>query len=169
MPNWCRGTLIIKGTKDNVKSFLLENLKANDLDFYEDNWKLTIRSNQGFYIDGTKKNFVNDNIEFYFATEETNKECSMNGFMAAWSIDPEPYVQISRKYDIDIDIGGTEIYGGFAQEIKIQKGEIIIDKVEKINLDFRAEDEEFMDEDFSFVEAVPSVNDGQDKCDDLPF
>lgn len=170
MPNWCRGTLIVRGTKENIKKFLLGNLSADDLEIQEDDKKITICSQEPIFIEETSCDFIADDIVFNFEPKETINQCTMNQFMAANYIKPEPYIQMSRKYDIDIDIGGIEVYGGFAQDIKIQKGEIIIDKVEEINLDFRAEDEEFIDEDSSVVDIVySSVKDDQDKYEDLPF
>lgn len=170
MPNWCRGNLVVRGTKDNVKRFLLENLKEDDLEILEDDKKLTIRSKELIFIDGTTRNFIADDIEFNFASEENIKECTMNEFMAAWSIAPEPYTQMSREYEVDIEVCGAEMFRGFTQEIKIQKGEIIIDKVEEINLNFRGGDGEApnsSNEDLSSEDWKPYslIED----LDDLPF
>jgi len=147
MPNWCRGNLVVRGTKDKVKRFLLENLIANDREIHEDDMKMTICSNHGFYVEGTKRNFVDADIEFHFATEEVIQQCILNNFSAAWSIDPEPYIQVSKKYNIDIKVGGIEAYGGFVQEMEIQNGEIVSERVKRINRDFgEVEDDEVSEE-----------------------
>ncbi|MDM5250083.1 hypothetical protein [Lysinibacillus sp. G4S2] len=56
--------------------------------------------------------------------------------------------------------------GGFTQEIEIRKGEIVKYRVEEINLDFRAEDE-----DFSCAEINPSlfINAHDEEEDDFPY
>lgn len=173
MPNWCRGSLTVRGTKGNVKRFLIKSLNTEDdiAEIYEDDEKLIIRSNHKFYIKGTNRNLIEDDIEFNFGDDRIIKQCSLECFMAAWVIDPEPYVQLAKEYEIDINIGVVEIYMGFTQEIKIQNGEIIIDKMEKINLDFRDGDEE---EDPSSYNKVLSLDYGKpsvfiDADDDLPF
>jgi hypothetical protein len=173
MPNWCRGTLEVRGMKDNIKKFLIENLNQDNKVVCEDDLKLTIHTKERFYIEGTKGNFVDDDIEFYFATEETFKQCKLNNFMVAWSIDPEPYTHMSKKYDIDIDLFGADYMGGFSQEIEIHKGEIIKYKVDELSFDFRMEDEESMDKnidekiDENIVSNPPSWL--IDFDDDIPF
>lgn len=150
MTNWVRGALKIRGTKDNIKNFLLENLKGENIEIYEDDNKLTIRSNHGFHIDGIDRGYINGDIEFYIATEEMIKECEIDCFNSANYIDPEPYATMSRKYDIDIVVGGIEVYGGFAQHIEIQKGKIVMDLVEEVNRDFRViDEEEYIEKDIS--------------------
>lgn len=162
MANWCRGGLVVRGKKDNIKRFLLENLSANDIKIYENNNGLIIRSNERIFIKGTSCDFIGDDIEFNFASEE----CTMNEFMATNYIKSEQYIQISKQYNIDINVGGVDIYGGFVQEIEIQKGEVIKESVEDIDLSFRAGDED----DNNFFEVIPSqVNGVPLPEDDLPF
>lgn len=173
MSNWVRGQLIVKGTYDNVKRFLVGTLKGGDLEIIEEAKKLQICSKEEIYIEGTNRNFILDSIELKFDTEELINEYTLKEFMAAWSIKPEPYVQMSKAYQVDIYVYGVEIYGGFTQVIEIQKGEIIIDKMEKINMDFR--DEEFIDEGTISCTEDLNFNDGIsntfiDELDDiLPF
>lgn len=179
MSNWLRGNLVVRGTKGSIIRFLTENLSAEDMEIHEDDLKMTIRSNHGFYVEGTKRNFVHADVEFHFATEEVIQQCILNNFSAAWSIDAEPYTHMSKEYDIDIKVGGVEIYGGFVQEVEIQKGEIINERVEEINRDFR----EVIDEEVSEEYSTPqdeNLNDWDPSLfisksgdylddDDLPF
>ncbi|HFR4148449.1 hypothetical protein ACPCZP_05385 [Bacillus bombysepticus] len=84
MPNWCEGTLKVRGTKEDVKKFLLEALNPIpggllgqipvEKEVEEDEWELIIRAKDGFHIKGTRRNFIENNICFEFAEEETNSE-----------------------------------------------------------------------------------------------
>lgn len=179
MTNWLRGNLVVKGTKDNIIKFLTENLSADDMEVHGNNLKMTIRSNHGFYVEGTKRNFVDDDVEFHFATEEVIQQCILNNFSAAWSIDPKPYTHMSKEYDIDIKVGGVEVYGGFVQQIEIKKGEIVNEIVEEINRDFREVSDEEVSEEYSTPqdenlddwdpsEFIDKPNNDLDD-DDLPF
>ena len=167
MPNWIRGNMKLIGKVGNIKKFLLERLSADDREIYEDKNKLVIRSKKSFYIEGTKRNLIADDIEFNYE----DGEITIDNFIAAWSIDPEPYIQMSQEYKINIEVGGVEIYGGFVQQIEIKKGEIILNNFEKISLDFRNGDEEFNDEELTsnedFYEFDWKPSDYTD--DDLPF
>lgn len=126
MPHWCSGKLAVKGTKHNIKRFLIENISAEDVQIHEDDKKLIISSKQQcLFIEGTSDDYIAGNIEFNFGTKESIEKCTINEFMAAHFIILEPYTHMSRKYDIDIDVFGIGINDGSIQEIKIQKGEII--------------------------------------------
>ncbi|WP_191559390.1 hypothetical protein [Metabacillus idriensis] len=181
MTNWLRGNLVVRGTKDNIRRFLTEILSAEDMEIHENDLKMTIRSDHGFYVEGTKRNFVDADVEFHFATEEVIQKCILNNFSAAWSIDPEPYTHMSKEYDIEIKVGGVEIYGGFVQQIEIQKGEIVNEIVEEINRDFRevgdevseeyptSYDESLSSDDWDPSEFIDDKPDNDLDDDNLPF
>lgn len=140
MPNWCEGTFKVRGTKEDVKKFLLEALNPIsdgllgqipvEKEVEEDEWGLNIRAKDGFHIKGTRRNFIVDDICFEFAEEETNlKVCVLEGFKAAWEIDPAPLAVLSKRYNVDIKIYAFECGVEFNQDIEIHKGEVIKDLV----------------------------------------
>ena len=75
MPNWCQGALEVRGRKEDIKSFLLDNFDGDNKEIFEDENKLFICSNGRFYIEGTARNFIDDDIMVDFDNEETIKEC----------------------------------------------------------------------------------------------
>ncbi|MEH7249215.1 hypothetical protein V7114_20860 [Neobacillus niacini] len=141
MPNWCEGSLKVRGEKENIKKFLLgaftpiqpailqilrPDLKAPELKVTEDEWSITLESSgkDGFYVRGTRRNFIeNNSIEWEFEKQVLIIE----NYKAAWGIDSEPLAKLSKEYDIDLKIYGFERGMEFNQDIEIHKGQIIKD------------------------------------------
>jgi len=153
MPNWCSGNIRFCGKTDDILRLLKENLKYYTYQYDEktkrsenvgkdaivewddDNemiqvcspWEDSERS--WCHINGTRRNFINLFSGPDFFSKAT---CIRNGrsiivfdnFSAAWSIDPTPYVEMSKKYNVDIRIMGWERGVGFDQDIIVEKGEI---------------------------------------------
>lgn len=124
MPNWVRGDLKIRGEKDNIKKFLLDNLIQDDRQIIEDENNLILVSLEGFHINGTLENCALKVIGF-FASDEKVKEFKIKKIMAFREISPEPYIIFSNRYDIDIEIVASNYFGGYYQKIEINKGEIV--------------------------------------------
>ena len=92
------------------------------------------------YIDGTHRNFINNfnNPEVVCSAEivyesgvvEEDKRAIVvfNYFQSAWNIEPDPYVEMSKEYGVDIQIFGWERGNGFDQHIIIEDGELILNK-----------------------------------------
>ena len=84
------------------------------------------------YIEGTRRNFMSlyDNdfdstVIYKLPNKEDDYIVVFDKFSAAWSIEPEPYVEMSKKYHVDIRIMGWEQGLGFWQDIVIVDGKII--------------------------------------------
>ena len=85
------------------------------------------------YIKETRRNFINlfggTSFESSAIYELPNKENDyivvFDKFAAAWSIEPEPYIEMSKKYHVDIRIMGWEQGMGFWQDIVIVDGKLI--------------------------------------------
>ena len=151
MPNWCEGTLKIRGTKENILDFLnkeckivnfkgfldepsIQNIIAKEQEdeieiFYPDNSK-------EIYLNNTRRNFIENYTGGYLNTCKNNdneKILVIEGFKAAWGIENKPYVEWSKKYNIDFNIHGYEHGMCFEQEIEIIKGKLL--KNEEITYD----------------------------------
>jgi hypothetical protein len=144
MPNWCEGMLKIRGKQEDVFCLLINNLsvwktvlqKEPSISIVEipdeDGIKIdvknkTIHVNNLAYIKGTCKNFVEPNdIEVYKGVD--GNSCVALEFKGAWVINSEPYVNLSRKYNVDIKIEAFERGMEFSQFILIEKGELKEDK-----------------------------------------
>jgi hypothetical protein len=137
MPNWCEGVMKVRGSKEEIKKFLLEGLNPIGGGLFgqvpvekeekEDEWEFSLKSKHGFHVKGTHRNFIETNIDFYFESEDEIKVCVIDGFKAAWGIDAAPLAQLSKDYNVDLRIYAFERGMEFNQEIEIHKGEIIKD------------------------------------------
>lgn len=144
MPNWCKGTLKIRGKKENILNFL-ENgtsllkgfwfpeeirteIKMNDYEEIE--IKNITEDINTLYIKGTRRNFIEkvENEIFIYNYDEEESIICLENFKAAWGIDAEALRTISKKYNIDIKIFAFERGMEFNQDIEIIKGKIIKDE-----------------------------------------
>lgn len=141
MPNWCEGTLRLKGKFANLKRFLTEGLQAVDFignqvdDGYiiaadEERFLWITDIKRNLHIKESRRHFVigNDDIELY--TENINYNVTLTlPIKAAWRLDSEIFKKISKDYNLDIRIHGYEHGAEFEQKIEVLKGEITCDEV----------------------------------------
>lgn len=152
MPNWCEGTLRLRGKRKNIVEFLKDNLRGEGCDpesfdsivwparvtEADDGQFITVhRDNEKhsdsygwIWIKGTHRNFIAEN-EFYvdmYGDEDKTYTVCIDKFNAAWGIEPEPYVAFSKKYGLDIKIFGSEQGMQFEQCIEIVNGELVKDE-----------------------------------------
>lgn len=134
MPNWSKGVLKVRGNYDDVVKFFIENLQhvtffgeTEDVppfivDEYDDN--VEIELNRTAYIKGTCRNFTeSDYICIYRRKDGT--ACVPIHIKGAWYIESEPYVKMSKDYNVDIKIESFERGMEFSQYILIEKGQLI--------------------------------------------
>ena len=153
MPNWCSGNIRFRGSKENIYDLLKNEIVfctvGEDAKTIEhpiasvksDLWgdvEITpsIEDENGwYYIKDTKRaflgevNIVNNLIPKAFC-ETPDKNifiCVFDNFSQAWCIKPEDFVNMSKKYDVDIHIFGWEQGLCFSQEIEIIRGEVTKD------------------------------------------
>lgn len=142
MPNWCRGDLKVRGTKENIKKFLLEGLQPISKGLFnpervetevicDDTWEFSIKSETGaFYIVGTRRDFIECEVietSINDWEEDEEKVIVLEDYKAAWGIDAESLAAISEKFKIDFKILGFEQGMEFNQDIEVIKGKIIKD------------------------------------------
>lgn len=107
-----------------------------------EDWEITIKtpfddsatkSKSWCYINNTCRNFLNlgEGSEFesrmlYQLQKDKDKYIAVfDDFEAAWGIEPDPYVEMSKKYNVDIRIIGWEQGLGFWQDIVIIDGNLV--------------------------------------------
>lgn len=154
MPNWCTGNIRFRGKIDNILNLLKNSFiycvygeeyktiqKPAIVEF--DGEEITVSSpfddGRGWlYIDDTHRNFIDllggSCITTSYVHEPTSNDDDQyvvlfDSFQAAWSIEPDPYVEMSKKYDVDIKIFGWESGMEFDQEIEIVNGKLIKNEV----------------------------------------
>lgn len=142
MPNWCCGTLKVRGMKENVINFLTKGLIAVDyigndvkeskfyIDEYEDINYIPSKSLSCFWIEGTRRGFVYPK-EYYFNyyNKEKNEVIVCLDTKFAWTIHVEQLLEISKKYDIDLKIYAFEGGMEFNLDIEVSKGKVIKSEV----------------------------------------
>lgn len=151
MPNWCKGTLKIRGKKEDIVNFLemgtcflnsfLELKEINPEVKLNGEYVLEIKNinkekgMDSLYIRGTHRNFI-DPIEsevYLYRRNEKESIIYFKNFKAAWKIDENGLRIISKAFNIDFKIYGFEKGSEFNQDIEIVKGEIVKNKIIKFN------------------------------------
>lgn len=142
MPNWCKGNIRLRGKNEDIKAFLANELEGTaynseyDIvatppiirDICGDGLSIEVKPpNEGqycaLYIKNTRRNFIDRAFEVEFCDDGRSLIC-IDNFSAAWGIEPEPYVELSKKYNLDIKLYGIECGMEFVQEIEIINGEL---------------------------------------------
>lgn len=134
MANFAEGTIKLKGRAENIKSALKYMFKAvGNVTIEEDTdgELITFTSSDSyFYINGTKRAFI-DSKSFEIHLDDDFLIIELNDFMQAWHAIPEDYIEISKKFNVDIKIFTFEQGLEFTQEIEISKGKILKNTVLK--------------------------------------
>lgn len=149
MPNWAEGTLKVRGNKDNIIKFLKEgilgypehrnvgidenghpivNYTHREVKVTEDEWETDIHCDRGFYINETRRAFIEEEcIQFYHDYDASKYQLEILGFKQAWAASPENFIELSKKYEIDFKIFTFEMGMEFTQEIEIIDGQLTKD------------------------------------------
>lgn len=117
MPNWCEGTLKIRGDKQEdvvncLKSMLGNNFK---IDVSDDGFEVLARS----HINGTRRAFIDKQSDYLNFDDLGRCRVELIGFSQAWDINPEEYIDFATKNNVDIEIFGFECGMRFVQGVEI--------------------------------------------------
>ena len=140
MPNWCEGMLKIRGKQEDVFNLLADNLqvwktiiiKEPKLNMREeidkeaivvDKEGESIWVKKTAYIKGTRRNFVEPNDINVWKGKDGNA-CIAVEFKAAWDVESEPYIKLSKAYNVDIKIEAFERGMEFSRYILIENGNL---------------------------------------------
>lgn len=141
MPNWCEGTLKVRGKTKDLKKFVLEALHPVDLiGFKKPSLKLNeygdCESNETCYIENTRRGFV-EGLDIYFSEyEDEEVEVIALESKFAWDITASELQETCKKYNVDMKIYAFEKGMEFNRDIEIVNGEIVKDK----EIDFKGKD-----------------------------
>lgn len=139
MPNWCKGTLKVRGKISDLKRFVLEGLEpVNVLGEKLDSFKFEDEDEKSFFlatgqarswiwIRDTRRHFCeSDYIEAY-ADDNDTPTVLLLPMKAAWGMEAGPLRDVCKKFNIDMRIQGFERGMEFSQFIEIINGEITHD------------------------------------------
>ena len=127
MPNWCKGSLKVRGTKASLKTFILgflgEEREKLSLNEYGD-----IYSEETCWIENTRRGFV-EGVEVYLSDHEDD-EILVVVFDSkfAWGINASELLETCIKYHVDMKIHAFEMGMEFNQVIEIIDGKIVKDE-----------------------------------------
>lgn len=142
MPNWCEGTLKIRGNIKNVERWCKENINVYSYSFKDGNYfiqrdtenpvkfeaandEIEIEIPKEARIENTRRNFVEEG--HYSGFEYKGVMRLALNVKAAWFFESEPYVEMSKAYGIDFCFYGFERGMEFNQEVIIENGELKAD------------------------------------------
>lgn len=143
MPNWCEGRLKIRGTKESVLRFFNEGIELYELfgtNVVEhtarfDDWFIEINvpgnKSHNIYVKDTNRGFIeNSNTSIYFVEDDEKDEViAVFDYKQAWTIRVEDFVEISKKFGIDLKIYAFERGMEFNKDIEVVKGEIVKNEI----------------------------------------
>lgn len=129
MPNWCEGTLKVRGGKDDLINFLKNGMypvdffgNKKEVEIKEDETYLNITASVDcFYLEGTRRGFIEEN-DIWFDYEQGILALE---YKQAWCIDTGQLAEISKKFNVDLKIYAYERGMSFNQDIEIHKGIIV--------------------------------------------
>lgn len=133
MPNWCEGTLRIRGTIENLRNFIENGLEPinsrgeneKPLEVYSDDTSLFAERDGLYYIKGSRRHFIEDS---YFAANVKNPgdtAVMAVNMKAAWQIDAHTLRKLCDEFHLDMRIQGFECGMEFSQVIEIVNGEVV--------------------------------------------
>lgn len=140
MPNWCKGTLKVRGEYDNLKSFLSNAL--DECSYYGEPPEgplLEVTEETPFYADITlhrmahlkasSRGFVEDT--YFLLQKKAGKQIIFLEAKFAWNIKTEELQWLSREYGVDLKITAFERGAQFERDIEIVQGFISLDSVKE--------------------------------------
>lgn len=146
MPNWVEGTLKVRGKFEDVKRWAKENLivyrmqitKDSDGhanfesvpvpdgvvfdDTYSEEFEINVKEDA--HIKDSRRHFVEPGEYLCFKYAERDTILVLR-FKAAWAIDEDPFVEMSKHYGVDFRLYGCERGMEFNQEVIIEHGEVV--------------------------------------------
>lgn len=132
MPNWCAGTLRVRGTKEDLTKFVLEGLQP--IDYIGEGLEALKMDDYGrvecsrCWIKGTRRGFILDLEEFICDWNDEGKITIGLEAEFAWCISAEELLNSCKQYNVDMRIHAFERGMQFNQIIEIIDGKITKDE-----------------------------------------
>lgn len=132
MPNWCAGTLRVRGKKKDLQNFVLRGLKPCDT-FKKEHTKLeldefgNVSCNETCWIEGTQRGFIHGLDVYFEEDDDVSVQTIALDVEFAWAINSEELLKVCQKYHVDMRIYAFERGMEFNLEIEIINGKITKD------------------------------------------
>lgn len=138
MPNWCEGTIKVRGTIKDLKNFVLNGLlPVNLIGRMKEPLSLEGESETSFYISditdalyikGTRRAFCEPAYIDACVGKPDDKAIITMPFKEAWAILSDNLLKVCKEFNVDIKIQGFERGMRFSQIVEIVNGEIVQDE-----------------------------------------
>ena len=149
MPNWCEGTIKIRGKTENIVKWLKEGLNKYEFDYetnelkpidkdiwqyiHEEDGIISIELDldsrgQDVAIEETTRAFITSDQVWNLGTNESLNPIIYLNFRQAWGIRPIEFVKLAKKYKLDFNLYGIERGAGRIDAYEIfNNGEAVVD------------------------------------------
>lgn len=134
MPNWCEGTLKVRGTIKDLKNFVLNGLLPVDLigrmkeplslEGESETSLYILDITDALYIKGTRRAFCEPAYIDVCVDKPDDKAIITMPFKEAWAILSDKLLEVCKEFNVDIKIQGFERGMRFSQIVEIVDGEI---------------------------------------------
>lgn len=145
MPNWCEGSLKLRGKTTDILKFVKEGLNVYkdeapidknewlEINEVNDDVEIYFKTSDPIYVEGTKRAFLNHSYSFqnttdYWFDAETDYSICLFIVSQAWCFKPDDWINIAKTYNLDIKLYGVEEGIGFVSDYTIlDHGETVVD------------------------------------------
>lgn len=131
MPNWCEGVMKLRGSKDDILSFLEDGIEGcfNDSSVKIDEFGEEVNILHTHWIKHSERAFI-DEQTVYIPEEEDPVVLTLK-IRQAWDFAVADFVKIAKKFNLDIRLFGWERGVQFSREILIVDNNVIKDRTYK--------------------------------------
>lgn len=155
MPNWCDGSIRVRGTYTQIVRFFSENLVAlkgsgppkfeledlpvkvyHDGDYYTRLEKPDKDCLDEFWFKDSRRQFMNTKCVEIVDTGDGELEpitCCIDGFRGAWCIDLDYYGPLAVKYGVDIKLVGFDKGCEFMEIAEFYRDGTASEKIERFS------------------------------------
>lgn len=136
MPNWCVGTLKVRGKIEDIKKWIEEGVICYDLFCNETEAQpkigyefgdFVVKIPEGGHVAGSHRNFISGE-DYVCSGEDRVYGTLCFDIRAAWGFEPETYEELSKKHNLDFKLHGFEQGMEFEQILEVINGKVTIDK-----------------------------------------
>lgn len=128
MPNWCEGTLKIRGTVKQLRNFVETAFEKGDYFFGESSdTYIFVNLKDYSWLKGSYRAFCSGAIEV--SVDKTDdKSIAVLDFKQAWNVKSEVLLELAQKTGVDLKLYAFERGMEFNRDIEILNGVLVKDK-----------------------------------------
>lgn len=140
MPNWCQGTLKVRGEYDKLKAFLENALnecayvgeppEGPLLEVEEMSEYVYVTLRRMAHLKDTSRGFVEEDTDILLE-KKAGKQIIFLDAQFAWDIKTEELQWLSQEFGVDLKITAFEQGAQFERDIEIVQGFISLDSVKE--------------------------------------